>query len=82
RNRFARVYATVNLGELAVFPAGSEVTPELLVERKIVREIRDGVKVLGSGELSHGLTVKAHQFSASARARLEAVGGSAEVIGG
>jgi large subunit ribosomal protein L15 len=68
----------VNVGRLAAFPPGSEVTPELLREAGLIRG--EKVKVLGQGELLHPLVVKAHAFSKGARARIEAAGGRAEVI--
>ncbi len=68
----------VNVGRLSAFPAGSEVTPEALREARLVREER--VKILGGGELTHALVVRAHAFSKGARARIEAAGGRAEVI--
>lgn len=78
--RFAKVYAVVNLDELARFEAGTTVTPELLQETRIVGRLRDGVKVLGTGELSSALTVQAHAFSKAAVEKIEAAGGKAEVI--
>ena len=78
---FARVYAEVNIGRLEErFEAGTVVTPELLVEQRVVRNLRDGVRVLGEGELTKALTVRAHHFSEAARAKIEAAGGKAEVI--
>lgn len=68
----------VNVGRLNAFPAGTEVTPDVLREAGLVRENR--VKILGGGELSHPLTVKAHAFSKSAQIRIEAAGGRAEVL--
>jgi len=68
----------VNVGRLGAFPAGSEVTPALLREARLVRE--DRIKILGSGEVPHALTVKAHAFSKAARARIEAAGGQVEVL--
>jgi len=68
----------VNVGRLSVFPAGSEVTPDMLRQARLVRE--DRVKILGSGELPHALVVKAHAFSKGARARIEAAGGRSEVL--
>src|SRR5579884_1776376 len=69
---------TVNIGRLSAFPAGSEVTPETLRQARLVREAK--VKILGDGELGHPLVVRAHAFSKSARERIEAAGGRAEVI--
>src|SRR3989449_7710571 len=68
----------VNVGRLGAFPAGTEVTPDLLRQARLVRE--DRVKILGSGELPHALTVKAHAFSKAPRARIEAAGGQADVL--
>ena len=79
-NIFAKQYAIVNVADLEIFPDGTEVTPALLVERRIVRRKLAGVKVLGNGELTHKLTVKAAKFTASAKEKIEAVGGTAEVI--
>lgn len=80
-NRFRKEYAVVNLGRLAEkFESGAEVTPEILVERRIVRDLKSGVKILGVGDLPHPLTVRAHRFSKSAEEKLRAAGGTAEVI--
>ncbi len=77
---FRREYAIINVGVLERFEDGTEVTPELLMELKIVKDLRDGLKVLGEGELTKKLTVRAHAFSASAREKIEQAGGRAEVI--
>ena len=79
-NIFAKEYATVNVGDLDVFEDGTEVTLALLGEKKIVRKELDGLKVLGGGELTHKLTVKAVKFTGSAKEKIEALGGTAEVI--
>ena len=68
----------VNVGRLGAFPAGSEVTPDLLRQARLARQ--DRIKILGSGEVPHALTVKAHAFSKAARARIEAAGGQVEVL--
>ena len=82
-NPFRVEYAVVNLDTLSErFDEGAEVTPELLRERRIVRESRAPIKVLGRGELSKKLIVKAHRFSAQASKAIEAAGGRAEVLGG
>ena len=70
----------VNLGQLEIFDSGSEVTPELLLERGLIRRKGESVKVLADGSLSKRLTVKAHAFSAKAKEKLEALGGTAELI--
>jgi large subunit ribosomal protein L15 len=79
-NIFRKEFAIVNIGQLDRFPAGAEVTPEVLLAEGVVSQLRDGVKVLGDGTLSRKLTVRAHAFSKSARASIEAAGGSCEVI--
>ena len=82
-NPFRVEYAVVNLDTLAeVFDAGSEVTPDLLRERGLVRRTGALVKVLGRGEIAKQLTVRAHKFSGSAAQKIAAAGGAAEVIGG
>ena len=73
-------YAIVNLETLNKFEDGAEVTPALMVEAGIVKNEKDGVKVLGNGELNKKLTVKANKFSASAKAAIEAAGCQAEVM--
>jgi large subunit ribosomal protein L15 len=79
-HRFRKEYAEVNLDRLEALDAGTLVTPELLKERGIVRQMRDGVKVLGGGALSKALTVRAHKFSAKAKEAIVGAGGAAEVI--
>ena len=76
----AKEYALVNLDQLNVFEDGTEVTPAVLKEAGIVRAEKSGVKVLGNGELTKKLTVKAAKFSKSAEAAITAKGGSIEVI--
>lgn len=73
-------YAIVNLETLNRFQEGTEVTPELLLESGVIRNLQDGLKILGDGELSVKLTVKAHKFSKAAQEKITAVGGTAEVI--
>ncbi|HEX6593718.1 MAG TPA: 50S ribosomal protein L15 [Bacillota bacterium] len=73
-------YAIVNLDQLNVFEEGTEITPELLVEKNIVGNLKAGVKVLGKGSVQNKYTVKAHKFSASAKEAIEAAGGKTEVI--
>ena len=73
-------YAIVNLETLNKFEDGTEVTPALLVETRVVKDEKDGIKVLGNGESTKKLTVKASKFSASAKAAIEAAGGTAEVM--
>ena len=80
-NIFRVEYAVVNLDTLAeVFDAGSSVTPEVLRERGLVRQAKARVKVLGRGDITKSLTVRAHKFSGSAAQKITAAGGTAEVI--
>jgi large subunit ribosomal protein L15 len=79
KNPNKEYYAIVNLSSLIEFEAGSEVTPEVLRERGLIRH-RGQVKVLAEGELDKALTVKAHAFSAAAKDKIEKAGGSVEVI--
>ena len=73
-------YAIVNLSTLDLFEDGTEVTPELLKERGIVKKELSGIKVLGEGTLEKKLTVKCHKISKSAQAAIEKAGGKVEVI--
>ena len=73
-------YATINVSDLEKFEDGAVVTPELLKEMGILKKQLAGVKVLGNGELTKKITVKAHKFSESAKEKIEAIGGKAEVI--
>jgi large subunit ribosomal protein L15 len=79
-NRFRKEYAIVNVEELNKFAAGTEVTPEILVEQGIVKNPLDGIKILGDGEITVNLTVKANKFSQSAVEKIQAAGGKTEVI--
>ena len=79
-NNFAKELATVNVRDLERFPEGTVVTPELLQTTGLIRKLGDGLKVLGDGELKKNLVVQAHRFSATARAKIEAAGGRAEVL--
>lgn len=79
-NIFATRYAIVNLSALNAFENGSEVDLAALQQAGIVKKAYDGVKVLGNGTLEKSLTVKAAAFSESAKAKIEAAGGKAEVI--
>ncbi len=70
----------VNLGDLNAFENGTVVTPDLLMEEGILKNLRDPLKVLGDGELDRKLEIRAHRFSKQALAKIEAAGGKAEVI--
>lgn len=79
-NPFRKEFAPVNVERLNVFPKGATVTPDDLIQARIVRRLDDGVAILGGGEIKHALTVRAHRFSETARAKIEKAGGTAEVI--
>ena len=79
--QFETKFAIINLSDLdKFFNDGDVVTPEVLKERKIIKKQLNGVKVLGNGELTKKLTVRAHKFSSIAKEKIEAAGGKAEVI--
>ena len=73
-------FAIVNVEKLNVFEDGAVVDAEALVNASLIKEVKDGVKVLGNGELTKKLTVKANKFSESAKKAIEAAGGSAEEV--
>lgn len=73
-------YAIVNLTTLNRFDDGAEVTPAVLLENGVIKNVKSGVKILGNGKLTKKLTVKANKFSASAVKAIEAAGGKAEVM--
>jgi large subunit ribosomal protein L15 len=80
-NIFRKEYSAVNLRDLERFPAGTEVTPELLKQSGILSTLRRPVKVLAMGELTRALSVSAHKFSMTAKEKIEAAGGSVQEIG-
>ena len=80
-NLFRKEYSAVNLRDLERFPAGTEVTPELLRQSGILSTLRRPVKVLAMGKLTRALSVRAHKFSMTAKEKIEAAGGSVQEIG-
>ena len=81
-NNFKKEYAVLNVADLNVFEEGTEITPEFLIENNYVKaaKAKDGIRILGDGELNVKLTVRAQHFSESAKEKIEACGGKAEVI--
>jgi large subunit ribosomal protein L15 len=81
RNRNRVAYAAVNLAQLeSVFDDGSDVTPEILLEKRLVRKKNEPVKILGDGEIKKKLNVSAHAFSGSAKEKIEKAGGAVAVV--
>ena len=79
-NNFRTVYAAINVERLEIFENGATVTPVDLIEAGIIKNVEDGIKIMGNGELTKKLTVVANKFTASAKEKIEAVGGKAEVL--
>ncbi len=79
-NKWRVEYATVNVERLNIFEDGAVVTPVELVESGILKNVQDGVKILGNGEITRKLTVKATRFTATAKEKIEAAGGKVEVF--
>ena len=78
-NHFAKKYAIVNVSDLNRFEDGAVVDAQALLAARIIRDVQDGVKVLGNGEITKKVTVKAAVFSATAKEKIEAAGGTTEV---
>jgi large subunit ribosomal protein L15 len=79
-NKWRKRFAVLNLTRLNRFEDGAEVRPELLLETGLIKDVGAGIKVLGTGDLSRKLTIHAHRFSAEARRKIEAAGGTVAVI--
>ncbi|MFC1964560.1 50S ribosomal protein L15 [Chloroflexota bacterium] len=79
-NIFRIEYSIVNLDKLNMFESGSEVTPEKLAAAGVIKSLRHPVKILADGDINHPLSVKVNKFSASAKAKIEAAGGTAEEV--
>jgi len=79
-NIWKKEYTILNVDDLNVFEAGTVVTPELLKEKGLVKQVIDGIKILGEGNLEKNVTVQAHKFSKTAIEKIESAGGKAEVI--
>lgn len=80
KNRFKKIYAAVNVERLNVFEDAKEITPETLIARGLIKSDKFPVKILGNGTIDKKLVVKAHRFTVSAKEKIEAAGGRAEVI--
>jgi large subunit ribosomal protein L15 len=80
KNPFKIEYAIVNLKNISSIEGLDIITPEVLIERGLIKDLKDGIKVLGDGEIQRPFTIKADAFSASALAKIAAAGGKAEII--
>lgn len=79
-NKWRKEYVAINVDRLEIFEDGQVVTPVELIEMGIIKKIEDGVKIMGNGEITKKLTVQANKFTATAKEKIEAAGGKAEVI--
>ena len=79
-NKFKTYFSLIKLDTLDQFASGDRITPELLLERGYLRSKKQPVKVLGNGEVTKAVTVAAHKFTRSARAKIEAAGGTVEEL--
>ena len=79
-NNYRKEYVAINVSRLDVFEDGATVGPVELIEMGIIKKIGDGIKIMGDGELNRKLTVQANKFTATAKEKIEAAGGKAEVI--
>jgi len=79
-NIFRKEYSVVNLQDLDAMTGADPITPEVLMQKGLIKDMKTGVKILGNGELKTKLTVRAHKFSKSAVEKIQAAGGKAEVI--
>ena len=79
-NKFGKEYTEVNVQELNRFEDGTVVDPVLLIEAGVIKNVRDGIRILGNGELQKSLTVRANGFTKSAMEKIQAAGGKVEVI--
>lgn len=80
KNRFAIEYAIINLKDIVKIQDADIITPEIFIEKGIIKDLKNGIKVLGNGDIQRPLTIKAHAFSASAISKISAAGGKAEVV--
>jgi large subunit ribosomal protein L15 len=80
KNRFAVNYAVINLKDLIKIEGVDTITPEILMEKGILKDLKDGLKILGEGEIRRPIVIKADAFSASALSKITASGGKAEII--
>ena len=74
------IWAIVNLNDLEKLSASKVITPELLLEKGVIDNLNDGLRILGNGEIKFSVTIKAHHFSSSAKEKIEAAGGKCELI--
>jgi len=80
KNRFAIEYAIINLKDIVKIQDADIITPEIFIEKGIIKDLKNGIKVLGNGDIQRPLTIRAHAFSASTISKISAAGGKAEVV--
>jgi len=80
KNRFKIEYAIINLGDIDKIEGVDTITPEILIEKGVIKDLKNGLKILGEGEILRPLTIQADAFSTSALAKISAAGGKAEVL--
>jgi large subunit ribosomal protein L15 len=80
KNIHRKEFQAINLEKLARFEAGAKVDPDILKKSGIVKNVHDGIKILGVGELKHSIHVRAHKFSKSAREKIQKAGGTVDII--
>ncbi|MCC6442378.1 MAG: 50S ribosomal protein L15 [Armatimonadetes bacterium] len=80
KNRFRKEFAIINIGQLNDLPENTEITPDFLISERIIKDMKDGLKILGDGDLTKPLVVRAHRFSKSAEEKIKTAGGTVEVI--
>jgi len=80
RNIFRKEYVIINLRDIAALSDDSVITPDVLISRKLIKDVKHGIKVLGVGEITRTITLKVHAVSASAEKKITAAGGTVEVI--
>lgn len=79
-NLFKKRFSVINVGDLGGFPEGSEIGPEILIAKGLVRNTHDGIKLLADGKIEHPLKISVHKASAAAVAKVEAIGGRVDLI--
>lgn len=80
KNPFKKEYVILNLDRLNIFENGTEITEQMLLDKRVISKVKDGVKILANGDLERSLIIKVSKFSQTAKEKIEAAGGKAEVV--